>query len=85
MQPQHSHARLSRLGPAPAVATTNFRLLRAPPAAVLFYDLFDLKTFQLRLAAPAEAPADAEPDWQAVEAAVAQLEAQIGPAEQFLR
>lgn len=60
-------------------------LLPAPPAAVLFYDLFDLKTFQLRLAAPPDAPADAELDWAAVEAAVVELEAQIGPGEQFVR
>ncbi len=49
---------------------------------MLFYDLFDLQTFKARLAAPAD---DWEPDWPAVEAAVQQLEAQLGPGEQYIR
>ena len=52
---------------------------------MLFYDLFELQTFQTRLAAPAGAAAEAEPDWEAIEAAVQQLEAHLGPCEQFTR
>lgn len=51
---------------------------------MLFYDLFDLKAFHTRLAAHA-VQQDWEPDWEAIEAAVQQLEAELGPSEQFTR
>lgn len=72
---------------APALLSSIHLLpaLSPPAAAVLFYDLFDLQTFQTRLAAPAGAAAEAEPDWEAIEAAVQQLEASLGPGEQFTR
>lgn len=55
------------------------------PAAVLFYDLFDLASFKLRLVEEEEEQQPEEdPEAAAVEA-VQQLEAELGPQEAFFR
>jgi hypothetical protein len=65
---------------------------------VLFYDLLQLITFKLRSVAAAAGGASSssgsgstneqgwtEEAWEEVEATVRQLEAQLGPREQFVR
>ena len=77
----------------------NLALFTSHPAAVLFYDLFQLTTFKLRSVAAAaaggasssssggstEEQGSTEEAWEEVEATVRQLEAQLGPREQFVR